>query len=494
MNNKNKSTKILFLRKKLINYNEPSKYFSFSNTDRYKSKNKVNLTKFINNQTLIRNNERRKSTIQINYKGSTTKVSKVDYYKMKNVDITKLAAYKKEIIELIKQKKLFAEKEYNIFNAEKMDLISKLKEEEYRREIRNLQKKLLFKNEQKNELYQYYGFILLIIKDIEKKITSESEKQRQTIENIINSDINELDIDFEKKFNKKCELSDYLVYNIKELIEKMNIILNSHQALIDKRKGYNQENIILKKKIKDMNKINNNICKKIKNIKECLNKKENDSINEADKLLSLFYKKIQNNTGKKYIDRVNKGKNQILGRKILLNNEINIGQTFYTSNNMNLLTNKSNSKNNILSLSNNLLSITNTSLQNQENSNDKINIKEINYINRLKNSIKSLKTKIKQMKMNINKPKNAFYNLIIKIMKQLNEEQNEKVIDNIDYKLLNENMKMFPSQNYNIRKKFLDQLLMDINLYKILNSKNLEGISYFKFNLFEQGDEKLAIK
>ena len=96
--------------------------------------------------------------------------------------------------------------------------------------------------------------------------------------------------------------------------------------------------------------------------------------------------------------------------------------------------------------------------------------------------------------MNINKPKNAFYNLIIKIMKQLNEEQNEKVIDNIDYKLLNENMKMFPSQNYNTRKKFLVQLLMDINLYKILNSKNLEGISYFKFNLFEQGDEKLAIK
>ena len=69
---------------------------------------------------------------------------------MKNVDISKLLAQRKEKIELIKQKKIYMEKENNIFNKEKIDLISSLKEKEYRKEIINHQKKMLNIKEQKN--------------------------------------------------------------------------------------------------------------------------------------------------------------------------------------------------------------------------------------------------------------------------------------------------------------------------------------------------------
>ena len=75
---------------------------------------------------------------------------------MKNVDISKLLAQRKEKIKLIKQKKIFMEKENNIFNKEKIDLISSLKEKEYRKENINIQKKIINIKEQKNELYDNY--------------------------------------------------------------------------------------------------------------------------------------------------------------------------------------------------------------------------------------------------------------------------------------------------------------------------------------------------
>ena len=94
------------------------------------------------------------------------------------------------------------------------------------------------------------------------------------------------------------------------------------------------------------------------------------------------------------------------------------------------------------------------------------------------------------MKKNISQPKNAFYSLVIKIIRKLHEEESEKVFDRIDYKLLTENMKLFPLDNCKVRKKFLDLLFSDVKLYKILTSKNLEGINYFQMNLFNRENEK----
>lgn len=489
MKQKNKSTKILFLRKKLIEDEKPEKFFSFSNTNKTDSPKKIKFTKSNKKKSLIRKNVKRKSTIQIKYKGITKQVRKVDYYKMKNVDFGKLVAHKKQNIELIKQKKIFERKENEIFNVEKMDLISKLKENEYRIEIRNLQKKLLNKTGQKNEIYQYYETIMTMIKEIEKHLTSTFEKQRKIMEDVINFDVKQLDFEFISKFDKRCEFSDWLVYKIKEIIVIMIGILKSHKELNSKIIMLNKDNLNLRKKIKYLNDINNSICMHIKKIKFNLDKTENVSNNDEKSLLVLF-KKIQNNTNKKHIDRGNEGNNTISGKKLLLSNDnYCIGHTYYTSNNINL-TSKNNSKNNQLSLTNNLVSISNSSIQNQEKTYNEIQIKEINYINTLKNRIKNLKISINQMKKNISQPKNAFYSLVIKIIRKLHEEESEKVFDRIDYKLLNENMKLFPLDNFKVRKKFLDLLFSDVKLYKILTSKNLEGINYFQMNLFNRENEK----
>ena len=342
-----------------------------------------------------------------------------------------------------------------------------------------------------NYLYEHYKSLLLIINDIENKINTEFENQNNMTKNRINSDINQINFDFINKFNKKCEFSDFLSYILNELIEKMDLIIKSHQVINYKIKSFNDENIALKNKIKEMNDINDQLCKKIKYIKKNLNIIDNDSNDGNEKTILSFFRKIQKKTNKKYIKRENKEKNQILSKKHFLNNDFNIGQTYYTSNNINLLTNIS--KNNILSFSNNYISITSSSNQNQEKTIENINTKENNYIKQLKNKIKNLKVKIRNMKTSINKPKNAFYNLIIKVMKKLEDEGVNAIVEDVDYKLLNDNMKIFPFHSYIIRKKFLEYLFCDVDLYKIFNSKNLEGINYFNFSLFNQEKEKQEI-
>ena len=68
---------------------------------------------------------------------------------MKHVDIGKLKAHKKENIELIKQKKLFMKKEENVYDIDKINLISQLKEKAYREVITKLQKNILNKKHKK---------------------------------------------------------------------------------------------------------------------------------------------------------------------------------------------------------------------------------------------------------------------------------------------------------------------------------------------------------
>ena len=103
-----------------------------------------------------------------------------------------------------------------------------------------------------------------------------------------------------------------------------------------------------------------------------------------------------------------------------------------------------------------------------------------------------MKIKIRQIKEKQNLQKNAFYDLINKIMKKISEEESDIIIDDIYYQFLNDNMKIFPYQSYKIRKRFVDYLFVDVNLYKILKSKNLKGINYFKFGFFKK-KEKLTI-
>ena len=108
---------------------------------------------------------------------------------MKNIDLSQLKAYKKEIEELIRQKKIYMERENNICNEETLDLIANLKEKEYRDIIIKLQKRIINKKVKKKEIYDHYKIILNIVKDIENKISSDFQYYRNMTENRINSNI-----------------------------------------------------------------------------------------------------------------------------------------------------------------------------------------------------------------------------------------------------------------------------------------------------------------
>ena len=477
---KDETQKTLFLRKKIIKDKNYSKYLSFSNTNKEVSTNQSNISNSLNKKSLIKKKNLKSNTIQINYKGFKEKIGKMAYYKIKNLDINDLIFQREEKLELIKQTKQLQEKKDKIYNVEIMDLKFKLREKECRKEIAKIQKKMLNINELKEEIYRYYEIILIIIKNIEKNIDSEYVERKNKIENNINFYINKLDTNFINKFNEIGGFFHYLSDKLKELIEKMNILSKDYDEVKLRIKSIKNENIHLKKKINEINIINYNLYKKISSIK----KKKKENIDDKNHH-SIFYKKLQNNLTKRYIERAKKSKQRITQNNICLHNE-NTNQTFFTSNNINLLTDKSNIKENLLSLSNNFFSSSSLSNSSNGKEDEKINLREMNYIIKLKNKIKILKTKIRQMKTKENLPKNAFYDLINQIMEKIKKEESDIIIDGINYQFLNENMKIFPYQSDEIRKRFRDYLFFDPGLYKIFNSKRQQGINYFKFSIFNK--------
>lgn len=484
MKNKNKGLKILSLKKKLIIDKNKPNYFSFTSANKTLSKNDLNKSKSKNNSLTKKKNNTYQNQIKIKYKGISTNVPKSDFYKMKNVDISKLIEGKFQKIELIKQKKIYMEKENDLFNTNYIDLMSELKEKEYREEIRNLQMKLFDRNLTKKEILLYFDILSKIVKEVATKITSDIENEKRLTKHKINFHINQLDVDFEKTFDKNCEFSDYFFHKLKELIKKICIIINNYQKLKERIENHNKENVILKKKLRDLNYINNNICMQLKKKeREKNNCNEEENFNDEEKKQQiLIYKKI-NNSFKINFKNKNREDHKIIRKKFLLNNDTNIGQhqTYYTSNNMNLLTSRSN-YNNLFSLSNNILSVSSTSFKNQDTSIEKIKNKEIIYINNLKNKIKILKNKVNQLKLQQNKPINTYYNLIMKIINQIYKEEDNIVVNNINYKLLGDHMRLFPYQNLRLRKKFMNYILGDNELYKIYNThntKDLETINDF---------------
>ena len=479
MNNKNKGKKILSLKKKLIIDKKKPNYFSFNKLDRGFSKNDLNKSKSINNSLTKKKSNKYQNKIKIKYKGISTNIPKYDFYKLKNIDISQLLAIKFQKMELIKQKKLFMEREKEIFNEKNIDLINKMKEKEYREEIKNLQMKLYDRNLTKKEIFMYFDVILKNIKEIENKKNSDIEMDKQITGNKINYGINQLDEDFYEKFEQNCEFSDYFFQKLKYLIVKINIIIKNHRILDERIKAKNKENIILKKKLSDLDYINNNI---IMHLKKKKNEKynylvEKSLIDDEKEQKELIYKKV-NNLFKRNIFKEHRESTKLLRNKFLLNNDmiINLGQTNPTSNNI-LTTKSSNYK---LSLSNNILSISSPSVQKQEISSEKIKAKEINYINSLKNKIKNLKNKVNLLKLGQNKQKNKYYNLVMKIINQIYKDEGNIVVNKINYKLLNDNMKIFPYQNLRFRKKFLSYLFGDNEIYNIFQSKKPEEINEFK--------------
>ena len=132
----------------------------------------------------------------------------------------------------------------------------------------------------------------------------------------------------------------------------------------------------MKKKLNDLDYINNNICTHLKKEKNEINKHiEEEPLNDEEKKQQeLIYKKI-NSFFKKNILKEKREKNKMLRNKFLLNNDeyIYLGQTNPSSNH--ILTTKS--SNNKICVTNNRASISYSSFQNQEKTNEKIKTKEI---------------------------------------------------------------------------------------------------------------------
>ena len=67
----------------------------------------------------------------------------------------------------------------------------------------------------------------------------------------------------------------------------------------------------------------------------------------------------------------------------------------------------------------------------------------------------------------------------MKIINQIYNDEENLYINKINYKLLNENMRIFPYQNLRFRKKFLSYLFGDDELTNIFSSKETKIINDF---------------
>ena len=243
------------LKNNLINREKIKRFFTPSGIKKENYSFKKPIKNSLSESLILGNNIQNlnlgKNSIEIKYKGISTYVSKKEFYKMKNIDISQLKAYKNEKKEVIKQKKLFLEKANNLYNTNIIDSLSKYKEIEYRKGIQNIQNELRNKRDiNKEEMLQFYKNILDIIKNINEQGNYEINKRKNQTNEIINSDINLLNILQEKELDKKLEKLNDFMSKLKEVITKMENIKNDYKKIKDNINIYIKENKILKKKNK----------------------------------------------------------------------------------------------------------------------------------------------------------------------------------------------------------------------------------------------------
>ena len=172
---------IYLLKNNLKNKEKIQRYLSPTIIERKNISFKNPIKKSLSGSLLLENNKEEnigKNPIKIKYKGISTYVSRKEFYKMKNIDISQLKAYKNEKNEVIKQKKLFLEKANSIYNTNIIDSISKKKEIEYRKGITNIQNELRKKKDiNKGQMSNFYYNIINIIKTISNQCNYEINKR-----------------------------------------------------------------------------------------------------------------------------------------------------------------------------------------------------------------------------------------------------------------------------------------------------------------------------
>ena len=235
------------------------------------------------------------------------------------------------------------------------------------------------------------------------------------------------------------------------------------------------------------------------------NPRSNPNQNENVKEDKIYYKKLvykKNISKTKYTsDFIRKIK------KIKYYDKTNITniQTNFTTNNINLLSNRNknnlsnydsnNSFKNYISISNNnnynymlTSSITlNSNNKNKEERKRDINIVEKNIIKNLSKNLEIWKNRLILIKKRLYEeiPQNPFYDLIQDIINQLKKEESDSVIYNIDNKLLTDNMRIFPYQSKVFRQIFMSRLFNNTNLYQMFINEDKNSDIIFNKNIFD---------
>ena len=442
-------------------------------------------------------NYQRKNFVKVINKGNPIFITKKEFYKMKNMDLSQLRAYRNEKKEILKQKIIFLEKANSIYNTDVIDLISEDKEKEYRKGISNIQNELRNKKLiKKEELKNFYSNILNSVKKLKEQINYEKNIRINDINERINININQFNKNQEKVLDKKLEALNILMFELKELIRKMENINKDYKKVKENIDKYIMKNASLKRKIKKQNEINKKLILEMKS-------KENNKANERTKNIVSYFKKIKNDKKNKdkNIKRENSDilqKTKKLSNIFYYNNSTN-NQTNYSTNNINLLTKRNKNNNayydsntsykNIASVNNyNSTSFLNFSCRMKEQENDdKISKKEKNIIKHLGDNLERWKNKLNLIKKKLNEdiPQNPIYSYIENIIKNFKKEESDSVLYNIDNKLLADNMRIFPYQSKVFRQVFMSRLFNDENLYQIYFKQRQGSDSIFNKNIFD---------
>ena len=437
-----------------------------------------------------------KNFVKIKNKGNPIFIPKKEFYKMKNLDLSQLKSYKNEKKEILKQKQIFLEKVNSIYNTDVIDLISEDKEKEYRKGISNIQielrnKKLIKKEELKN----FYSTILNSVKNLKEQINYEKNKRINDVNERIDININVFNKKHEKALDKKLESLNIVMFELKELIRKMENINKDYKKVKENVDIYIIQNAILKQNIQKQNEINKKLVLEMKS-------RENKKMSESSKNNASYFKKIKNDR-KRENKNINKDNSDILKRIKKLshnfsnNNNSTINQTNCTTNNINFLSKRnksiihcdSNSYRNIISTNycNSSSFMTFNAKMKEQDNKDKINNKEKNIIKNLGNHLERWKNKLNLIKKKLNEeiPQNPIYSYIENIIQNFKKEESDSVLYNIDNKLLTNNMRIFPYQSKIFRQIFMTRLFNDKNLYQIYLKQKTSGDSIFNKNIFD---------
>ena len=446
--------------------------------------------------------------IKLKCKGKPIYVSKKEFYKMKNIDLEQLKSLKNEKKEIIKQKKIFLEKINSIYNTDVIDLISENNEKEYRKGIANIQNELRNKRLiNKEEIKDFFENILNIIKNLKHHIKDEINLRIDEIDKRIDINIIQVNKLQEKELDKKLEKLNYFMIELKELIRKIENINLDYKKIKQNIDRYTRENSILKKQIKKQNIINKNLILEMKLRENAITEKENmitsyrsnPNQNENEREGKIHYKKIvykKKNSKTDFLKKI---------KKLKYYNRTNstFSQTNFTTNNVNLLSNRNknnlsnydsnNSYKNLISISNNnnfnYMSISSITLNNKNKEQGKRDLNNIekNVIKHLTKNLENWKNKLNSTKKRLYEeiPKNPFYDLIQNIINKLKKEESDSVIYNIDNKLLTDNMRIFPYQSKVFRQIFMSRLFNNNNLYQMFITEDKNSDIIFNKNIFD---------